>query len=281
MSGMLFGRVTEVIVSDRNFSGNDFTIDFDIPFDDEAEANIAEVKIYNLSNETITRLIKGEKIIINAGYSGDTGTILAGLVYLPKSVWSGVDRITTLQCLDGTDSWFSMAVKKSYNPGTTGKLILEDLLGMTGLQIGAFALPVNHVYRSGKTIKGKLKDAIKEIAKACGAKAHVTRGKVFIRPKDEGDNIGFILNADSGLVGSPTPLEKEVETGKKDADGNAEKVKRRGWAVRTLLNHRITTDALLQITSRTANGVFRVESGKHTGQGAGGAYYTEMEVFPV
>jgi hypothetical protein len=171
-----------------------------------------------------------------------------------------------------------MPYKKTFTKGTAAKTILSDMLANTGLQIGAFSLPTNYVYRSGKTITGKLSAVIKSIANDCGAKAHVTRGKIYIRPKNEGDNLGFILDANSGLIASPTPIEKEVDAGK-DKDGKPIKKKKQGWHVVTLLNHRITTDALVDITSRTANGIFRVESGKHISNG--GDFATEMEVYPI
>lgn len=277
MAAVSYGRSVELIVDGNQFSGDDFTILFSVPFDDDGEANVAEVKIYNLTNSTINKLKKDKRVILNAGYKGDAGAILLGTVKDVRSDWSGVDRITTLQVLDGTDAWFKTTIKKTYKAGATGTAILQDLSKITGLQIGAFKLPKPVTYKSGKTIKGKLPDIIKLIAKENGAKAHVTRGKIFIRPKNEGDNIGFTLDTDRGLISSPTPVEKEIETGTKDKDGNAVKKTVQGWAVKCLLNHRITTDALIKVVSRTANGTFRVESGSHNGS----SYETEMEVFPV
>lgn len=272
-----YGRAVELFVDGKRFNGDDFTILFSVPFDDGGDANVAEVKVYNLKNDTINGFKKDSRIILNAGYRGDAGAILLGVVKSVKSDWSGVDRITTIQVLDGTDAWFSARVKKTYKAGSNGEAILKDLSKITGLQIGAFKLPKPVTYKSGKTLNGTLANVIKQIAAENGAKAHVTRGKVYIRPKSEGDNIGFVLDADHGLISSPTPVEKEVETSEKDKDGNKKKVKRQGWTVKCLLNHKITTDALIRISSKTANGTFRVESGQHDG----GSFETEMEVYPA
>lgn len=272
-----YGRVSELFVNQTQFDGAEFTFLFTVPFDDEKEPNISEIKIYNLTDSTINSIKKDSKIILNAGYKGDAGAILLGVVKEVKSVWQGVDRVTTIQVLDGTNTWFSMRLKKTYKAGSNAESILKDVTKMTGLQIGALKLPKNHVYKSGKTINGTLANIIKDVAKDCGAKAHVTRGKIFIRPKNEGDNIGFLLDTEHGLISSPTPIEKEIETSEKDKDGNKKRVIKKGWNVKCLLNHRITTDALIGITSKTANGIFRVESGKHDGS----RWETEMEVFPV
>lgn len=283
-----FGRVIEMFVEKRKFEGSDFTILFDVPFDDGGDANIAEIKIYNLKDDTINGLKRDSRVILNAGYTGDVGAVLLGIVKEVKTEWSGVDRITTMQVLDGTEAWFSLQIQKTYAKNVKAQSILDDIVKMTGLQIGAIKLPKNHVYKSGKTVKGKLRQIIKDIARDCGAKAHTTRGKIFIRPKDEGDTIGFLLDTEHGLISSPTPIEKEVEIkstkpGKKDKKGKpttvkvTTKKKVNGWSVKCLLNHKITTDALIKINSKTANGTFRVESGKHNGS----AYETEMEVYPV
>lgn len=273
-----YGRSVELYVDKLNFNGDDLTIYFDVPFDDDGDPNVAEVQIYNLKNETINGLKKDKRVVLNAGYVDDAGGILLGIIKDVKTHWSGVDRITTMQVLDGTDAWFQLPLKKSYAKNAKASDILNDITKMTGLQIGAIKLPTNRVYKSGKTVNGKLRDIIKQIAKECGAKAHVNRGKVFIRPRNEGNAIGFVLDTDHGLISSPTPVEREFETGQKDKKTKKPiKKKVSGWSVKCLLNHKITTDAVIQITSKTANGKFRVASGSHDGKN----FETVMEVFPV
>lgn len=281
-----FGRVIELYIEKRKFEGDEFTIQFDVPFDDGGEPNIGEIKIYNLKDDTINNIKANNRVVLNAGYVGDAGAILLGIVKTVKSEWSGVDRITTIQVLDGTEAWFSFPIQKTYGKNSKASAILADIVKMTGLQIGAIKLPTDKVYKSGRAIKGNLREIIKSIAKDCGAKVHTTRGKIFIRPKGEGDTIGFTLDADHGLISSPTPLEKEItikstKPGKPTKKGKpttvkvSTKKKVRGWGVKCLLNHKITTDTIIKINSKTANGTFRVESGKHNGS----TFETEMEVW--
>lgn len=268
----LFMRVVELYVDDRIFNGDDFTIMFDVPFSDSEDANVSEIKIYNLSEKTINLIKNGSRIILNAGYREDSGTILLGVAKKVTTEWAGVDKITTIQVLDGDDTWFSVPVQKTYAAGTQAEDIIKDLSTMTGIQIGAFSLPVNYTYKSGKTIKGALSNVISSIAQDCGARSHVTRGKVYIRPQGEGNNIGFKLDSASGLVSSPAQLEKEVVDKSNEAKSTLI-----GWNVACLLNHRITTDSIIEISSRTANGFFRVANGRHNGE----SFETELEVFPL
>jgi hypothetical protein len=276
MIDTLYGRKIELMVGQKQFVnelGKDgLTINFDVPFDDDKEPNVATIQIFNLSDQTIHGIKKGAPVILNAGYQNDAGSIFLGFVEKPTTQWQGVDKVTEIKAVDGSESWLRTTIKRTYKAGISGKAIISDLLGMTGLEIGSFNLPTDRLYRGGKTINTTLSKAIAEVAKDCGAKTHVTRGKIFIRPKNEGQTIGFVIDREHGLIASPTPIEKEAGEGK-----NKKTVS--GWKVVSLLNHRISTDAIVEIKSKTANGTFRVEKGRHYGDGR--AFYTEMEVYPV
>lgn len=277
----LYGRRIELIAGGKTFvnelGNGGLTIQFEVSFDDDKEPNICSVQVYNLTDSTIAGIKKDTPLILNAGYTGDVGSILLGFIDRITTSWQGVDKITDIQVVDGSARWYSAPFKKTYKAGTKASTILRDLHAVSGLEIGAFVLPVDKTYQRGKSFATNVSSAIASVAAECGAKAHVTRGKVFIRPKNEGQAIGFILDKDHGLIGSPTPIttEKNIPIPK----AKDKKLVRDGFKVISLLNHRITTDAILKITSRTANGMFRVESGRHYHDGQ--SFYTEVEVYPV
>jgi hypothetical protein len=292
----LFKRKVEVKIGDRTFKSGDFYIEFDVPFDDSDTANVANISIYNLTDKTINTFKKGVSVFINAGYESDNGGIFSGVASPVFSEFKGVDKVVTIDAVDGNDKWVEAEIKKTYKENTTALQILKDLIKMTGLSIGALKLPQNKVYRSGKTFQSKLSTAIIEIARDCGAKMHVNRLKIYIRPKNEGDTVYFVLNKDHGMVGIPSPIEKEetykvTENIRKETkkggktvvtyeEGQVDKkILKRGYNVVSLLNHKFTTDAIIEIRSKTANGRFRIESGKHYCRG--NSFYTEMEVFPL
>lgn len=283
----LYMRNVEVIAGPRKFSSKEFTIYFDIPFDDGPDINIADVDIYNLSGSTIAAIKKGHPVIVNAGYQNNIGAVLIGTAQLIHTDWQNVDKITSLTVADAHDDWMKANIKKTYKEGITGLQILNDLIPKTGLKVGALKLPLNMKYDGAKTIDGKIGKIVVEIAKDCNAKVHVNKGKIFIREKTEGDTISFLLDKEHGLIGSPTPIENEekykvVERVKKDGKYVNEYVDktriRKGYKITSLLNHNFTTDVVLKVASKTANGLFRIEKGKHVSNGA--TFYTEMEVYP-
>lgn len=250
----------EILVAGKKFIKDDFEIDFLVNFDDDPEPNICHVMIYNLSDSTIALLKKGENIILNAGYEGDIGTILLGTIEKPETSWEGIDKVTKLTVGEGSDKWLKAYVNKSYAPGITSKAILTDLAGMFGMELGELNLVNNITYTRGRSVSGMLQSVIRQIVAETNSKFHISQGKILIRPWEAGTETGFLLNADTGLIESPQYFEEE---------------NRSGYRVRMLLNHRITVDSILQIESKTANGIFRVCKGSHSGD-----FITEVEVVP-
>ena len=270
----LFGRITELYVNNRKFDGDDFDIHFDVPFDSEESDDVAEISIFNLSDDSIHAFGSKPKVILNAGYTGDVGAILLGLTKSKVTEWEELDKKTTLLVADGASSYFSQSIKKTYAKGMKASDIINDISRFTGIKIGAVKLPTNKVYTKGKTIKGKLSQVIAKIAAECGAKGYVRRGQMFIRPKNEGKTIGFVLDEAHGLIGSPTPIEKDVDVGTSD---KPKTVTYKGWKVVCFLNHRITAQSVIEIHSKTANGIFLVENGRH--YSTDNDFLTEMEVY--
>ena len=292
-----FGRKVEFITGKRTIT-NELDIVFDIPFDDGPEVNITEVKIYNLSSNTIHDIKKGASVTVNAGYSGDIGVILDGTIKSVKTAWEGVDKVTTVTIADTNDNWLNKSFNKTYKKDITAKQLLTDLIKASGLKLGKLSLPTNKIYKGGKTIKDKIGKAIADIVPDCNAKMHITRKTIYISGRDEGTETNIIIDKDSGLIETPEYFEKEerykvnktvVSNTTKGSGAKKKTVKKietkeeekartlKGYKVKMLLNYRIKTDAIIRINSKTANGKFRVASGTHDG----GEFITDVEVFPV
>lgn len=269
----LYGRVVELYVNNKIFYGDEFDIEFEVPFDTEESDDVAEITIYNLSDKTINAFGNKPKIILNAGYTGDVGAILLGLTQNKDTEWDDVDKATTLLVADGADSYYSTPIKKTYAKGMKASQIIKDISSFTGIKLGYIKLPTDKVYTKGKTVKGKLSQVLAKIASECGAKGYVRRGQMYIRPKTDGKTIGYVIDEDHGLIGSPTPIEREVTI---NEDTGATKTYK-GWKVKTLLNHRITAQSVVEIHSKTANGIFLVENGRHYSNG--NDFLTEMECY--
>lgn len=259
-------REVDLKAGGKEFKGSDFTIDFRVPFSTSKEPDISEVQIYNLSKDSISSIEAKAYVILNAGYKGDIGNILSGKIENINTEWQGVDKITTIKVSDGGFEWRNTKVQKTYQANSTAKYIMSDLASMLGLEISEISPKKNITYQLGKSISGSVELALKQLAKDTESKMYIHKGRLYIRDENKGTEIGFLLNSDTGLIGSPERIEEE----------NEKKQKVIKYKVKSLLNHKIGVDSIIKVESRTINGTYRVESGVHTGD-----FITEMVVVPI
>ena len=159
MSRELFLREVTVSCGGKEIESPPFDIHFQIRFDDDEEPSDATVDIFNLSDDTVNRMKRGEDLILKAGYKDDVGTIFLGHVDEVESFWDGVDRILRLHVGDATDRWMETHVQKSFAPRMRAGSVMHELLGEFGIEIGAsgYGELDNIEYKNGRTFDTRLK----------------------------------------------------------------------------------------------------------------------------
>jgi len=271
VSNVLFGRVIRVKIGNRAFTNDELEIRFSVPFDDDPKPNIAKIEIFNLSADTINRLKRGNTCIIEAGYRGDVGVIAKGKITSVITQRDQIDKITTIQVMEGDDySRIKVDAKHAtdkknnkitFKKGTKASVIIRRLCSVLGIKIVSIKLPKDVVYKNGYSVTGQILNNLEEIIKDCGASMYYRRGQMVIRSIKEGNDERFLLNSDTGLIESPEPFEEEGV---------------KGYKVKCLLQHRITTAGIIEIDSKTAKGKYRARKGEHRADG--NDFLTEFEV---
>jgi len=261
MSNLLFDRQASLIIDRLKFESEQFTFEFEIPFDDDTTPNESTVKIYNLKDDTLNRIKKGQKVTVNAGYKNDVGVVLSGYISKVTTDKTGLDRITTILVLDSQSIDDKKTIKKSYKRNIRASQIIRDLANSLGLKIAVLSLPNDRVYKKGYVINGEVLAELEKVAKDCGAIVYINKSQTYIRSLKSGDDTRFILKPDTGLIDSPSPFEEEDVT---------------GYTVKSLLQHRITTASIIRLESRQIKGTFRVKSGTH--KWSGNDFITTMDV---
>lgn len=258
----LWLRQASLLVAEKEIKHPELHMEFRVDFDDDPEPTLAEVKVYNLSQDTISKLKKGVPAVLNAGYQSNVGTIFLGRIEDAKTQWSGVDKITTITIGDGAEEWMKTTVSKTFKQGTKASQVIRGIIGLFGLEVGEISLEQDVTYVKGKVVHGQLQSELRKIVvDDCKSKLTITNGVISIRPPNNGVQTGFLLNSDTGLIGTPETIEGE------GAD----------YTVTCLLNHRIREDSLIRIESSTANGDFRVVKGTHDGS----TWHTKIEVVAI
>lgn len=261
----MLGRRAVLVTGGLRLELPQLGIDFRVGFDDQVEADDAEVTVYNLSDDTANSLRAGAAAVLSAGYGRDVGTLLAGEIVDVRGRWEGPTRATTLTITDASDLWAEIVVNRSYAPGIKASKVITDVLQACGLEVGALSLPDDVVYRRGRVASGQVQAVLSELAADCGAVAQLIRGALYIRDPEAGTETGFVLRADSGLVGTPQRIEQE--------DGEA------AWGVWSLLHHRIRAGSLIRVESRAVTGLLRVRRGMHVCNSQD--FLTYMEGLPL
>lgn len=237
-----FIREYELIVGGKSFKDLDF--EFMIEFDSDPEPNISEIGAYNLSNDSVNEFKEGDTIIFNGGYKGNVASMIVGTLISYEQDRVGVDTLTTLTVAPGISRWSNATVNESFKSGITNRQVIDSLLGNFGLEVVEMNLVREITYDNGKVVSGMLKDVLSELSKEAGSEFYIKNEQIFIKPKEQGFNIGFLLNKDTGLIGSPRKTEE-------------------GYKIDMMLNNKVNVDTILQVESLTANGMFRVVKGTH------------------
>lgn len=257
---MMLYRKAEVIVEGWKVTYPELYLEAEINFKDDSEANMGMIKLYNLADKSIKKLKKGKLIQLNAGYEGDVGSLLAGVILNQTTNYDGTDKVTELIIGDGTEEWLNSTINKTWNTGITSDKIVETCANLLPFNFAGYETETIS-YPKGKTHSGTIKSLLEEVASDIGAKLHISRGFIYFRPPKESSIEIVNLNKDTGLIGTPTISESEGET---------------YYEVDSLLNYRLWTDNLVNIKSKTINGLYRIKGGTHSI--AGGDFITTMEV---
>ncbi|WP_332649655.1 phage protein [Lysinibacillus sp. 54212] len=266
----LFGRVLEIVSGNVKITNENLDIEFEVPFDDDLTPNLSEVRVFNLSQNTINNLKVGQQLTLNGGYKGDKGVLLKGRITNVKTPKIGTDRLTVIKVLDSVPYNAKKKLTKTWKNGIKANALLNDLAKAAGLKIAVIKLSKNVTYEKGYSIDGNVIEEIQNIAKDCGVSAYISRGNIYIRSLKEGDNHNFILNKTTGLVGSPEYFEEEM-------DGMDGKVSVRGYKIKSLLQHRMNTASIINLEAVGIKAKLRVRKGKHHGKVYGSDFFTEVE----
>ena len=199
---------TEVLAGGKkfqNFGDNALDIEFNVPFSDKKEPDVADIYIFNLTDETIADIKKDGYVYLNAGYRelNNMANILTGEIESIDTKWEDLDKVTTIKVADGAKKWRTATLNKTYTENTKASQIMGDLAGAMGYEVVDIT-PKNDIsYPLGKTIKGSCSESLKQLIKDTESKMFINKNRITIRDEDKGYNTGFVLNADSGLVDIP------------------------------------------------------------------------------
>lgn len=249
------------------FNSNELDFEFNIPFDDDLEANEGEIIIYNLSNSTISKLqnviktrdrnSKKEKVTITAGYEGDTGVVFEGYMTKIITTHEGADRVTTIKIVNDIEAKETLELTETGLASTILEKLINILVGKTNLTKAKIKIARDHIYNDSVSIDETLEAAIKRFSEVCGVSTIISKGSIYCCKLNEIDHTSvFEVSEDTGMIGSPQPFTEEVLV--EDETYTIE-----GFEIDMLLQHRMSTGSVINLKSRDYKGTYYVQSGEH------------------
>lgn len=228
-----------LVEGDKALDLSDFHIKFRTSQADTESPNNCLVRVFNLSEVTITRLGEYKTIILQAGYEGQFGVIFQGTVKQYKiGRENATDNYIDILAADGDIGYNFSVVNKTLERGATPQDQIKAAvasMNQNGVSLGYTAQATGGVLPRGKVLFGMARDQIRRGAQSLGSTWSIQNGKINIIPLD-----GFIpgealkLSAATGLVGIPEQTQN-------------------GIVLKCLLNPRLLVGSLIQIDNKSIN----------------------------
>lgn len=246
----MWGRQMEVVAGGMTFRYPELRIDFDQSFDMDSVPLVTDIKIYNLSNNTIAALLSEKNVVVNAGYK-DTGMtcVAKGELRQAFTHFNNQDKVTVLRILNANPT-INNTLVKTYTKNTLIQDVLRDLLSVADVSVSTSEVPPVRLTKA-LVVKGKRIDIINNLCKEYGIKLNIdTLGIAKLGATLQGDEAGYLLKASTGLIGSPVPSI--------DEEGYVK------YEVKSMFLAGVKSLSKLRVESKTLTGNVQVISGKHT-----------------
>ena len=276
---------SEFIVDGTNLrlTGTRPTLDvkFKIEKSTSGNPNKAEISIANLNPDT-RKLVQeiDSTVIVQAGYSENTGEIFRGNLTLSTIEREGTDWITKLIAMDGEVAYRNSRISRSYNPGISVEAVVRDVVQCMGLGDGNIADKLNTLvqrgtikeYKNGMSVCGRCSNVLKKLSKSFGFNFSIqdNEPQLLSGDRDTTNQVAVVLSTSTGMLGSPQVGE----------NGSIQ--------VRSLLNPLINSGRQIQVKrliprsegdTRLAfdEGFFKAQKLIHTGDTSGREWFTDTE----
>lgn len=208
-------------------------ITFEIKRTQTETPNQAQIKVYNLSDDTANLLIaEGQRITLEAGYKDNFGVIFDGqCTQIKKGRENGTETYVEINASDGDNAYNFAFVNTTLAAGSSQQdhinVVQKSMgIGHTQKDVTSKKLP------RGKVMFGEAKHIMRKSAHANNQDWSIQHGQLQIIAKDntlQGQSI--VLNSKSGMVGG--------------AEQSSD-----GIAVRALLNPMLKIGALVIIDEK-------------------------------
>ncbi len=243
------------------------------------DPNTCELKIYNLSEQSRNAMPgTAAKVVLHAGYETTEEIIFVGDARTIESKPEGPDWVTTIRCGDGERAVNFARINESFAGGAKVAEVIRRIGKATKLDNGnieaiASSIPTSQQYTQGYAAYGSAIKELERALKVAGYELSIQDGALLaLKPGETTTEEVIELNQSSGLIGSP-----EFATGEKKEGAN-KAASKPVLKAKSLLQGQLRCGRRVKIVSRQYNGLFKIVKVEHSGDTAGGDFYSSLEM---
>lgn len=186
---------------------SEFKITFTIKKSDAQSPNEAEIKVFNLSQNTVQQVQKEfARVTLQAGYEDNFAVIFDGNIKQVKTGRdNGTDTYLHIFAGDGDDAYNFAVVNKTLAAGATQQDQANASLGaMSSVKGGDIQIDGKTKLARGKVMYGMSRDYLRQTADTENAAWSIQDGKLQVIPINGlAKGTAVILNSKTGLIGTP------------------------------------------------------------------------------
>lgn len=283
-----FIRRCNLIVSSAAGSGIDLSnlrIVFKIKKADAQTPNTAEIRVYNLAEETEKRIRKEfQNITLQAGYESNYGLIFNGNIkQIRTGRENGTDTFIDIAAADGDEAYNFAVVNTTLAAGSRQ----EDQISAATSSMAKKGVSTGHIDATGanklprgKVMYGMARNYLRQSAVASNTSWSIQDGKVqFVALTGVLPNQAVLLTSKTGLVGQPEQTNDGIK-----ARCLLNPMLRIGGKVQ--INEKDVAEAKLPDTDKDAqankpakieaDGVYRLLVVEHSGDTRGNDWYSDL-----
>lgn len=279
---LLFGRAirlqVETVLLEARPPLQGLQIRFQVSKTLKKQPNNCEIQINNLAESTRKKLkSKGAFVELAAGYGTTVPLLFRGYTRFIDHTRVGAEWVTRIECGDGEIAYRFNKINQSFKPGTPMRDLLKSVVKSISADPGNFndAIKDVNAISDGQALTGSSSRILSQLLKPFGMDWSIQNGAVQVNIAGKpANNVAKVLNADSGLIGSP-------EYGTDSVEGSPAKSKRVILKTRFLLDGTVLPGSKLSLDARFVKGFFKVTEVQHSGDTDSQEWYTETQSVPL
>jgi hypothetical protein len=189
---------------------SNFRIKFSVKRSNAMTPNVADIKVFNLSQQTQLQIQKEfTRVVLQAGYEGNAGVIFAGSIkqtIIGRE--SATDTFIEIIAGDGDLAYnfavVSQSLAKGSTPQTQVNAAVAAMAPMGTTAGGNTVVPATQVLPRGKVMFGNARTYLRNVAQSQNQNWSIQNEKVVFVPQDAYlPGTVVVLNSQTGMVGTP------------------------------------------------------------------------------